>query len=111
MKKSFIFLLLICLFSVGIVSAEIDKGGYEYTDKPIFISYKKEENVGKNYRSVLFGDWPQSLKSDDVIINETKTKNINGWVCYEGSDGCFYVKNKSNFVKEDMNKLSDIKTI
>lgn len=43
---------------------------------------------------VLFGDYPQTIKSADVEITK-KTKRINGVVYYLGSDNCYYAKLKA----------------
>ena len=63
---------------------------YNLTEKPMELSSNKEGSSSSNY--ILFGDWPQSVKSDEVIINSMSYVSINGWECYKGSDGCFYVK-------------------
>ena len=44
---------------------------------------------------VLFGNWPQTVKEDNVTLS-TKIEKINGWNCYKGSDNFYYVKEVSN---------------
>ena len=41
---------------------------------------------------VEFGDWPQTIKADDVTVDETKSKTMGGLTYYLGSDGNHYVK-------------------
>lgn len=43
-------------------------------------------------RKVIFGEWPQSIKSENVDI----TENIDGRGFYLGSDGEYYAKVKAN---------------
>ena len=58
---------------------------------------------------VLFGDWPQTLKNDDVTVDE-KTTKIQGMFTYcLGSDNEWYVKCKENGSKKDYT-YSDNKT-
>ena len=42
----------------------------------------------KEYDYVYFGEYPQTLKADDVII----TSDIDSRGYYLGSDGCYYAK-------------------
>ena len=41
---------------------------------------------------VEFGSWPQTVKAADIIIDDSKVEIKNGWECYNGSDGFYYVK-------------------
>lgn len=55
---------------------------------------KKASTVEINdipYDIVEFGMWPQSKKEEGVTVGKDATK-INGWSCYKGSDGFYYVK-------------------
>ena len=66
------------------------------TDIPILLPKGTEGSYGTRGTYVLFGDWPQTVKTEDVIINTQEKEEINGWVCYKGSDDCYYVKVQSN---------------
>ena len=65
---------------------------FKLTEKPVFLEKGTDGSAGIDGDYVLFGDWPQSLKGDDVSVDEGNCFNINGWDCFSGSDGAFYVK-------------------
>lgn len=41
---------------------------------------------------VFFGDWPQTIKSDDITVYETQSLIRGGFTYYKGSDRYWYVK-------------------
>ena len=47
-------------------------------------------SVGTSGKYVLFGEWPQSLKADDVTIDEARIKKSGAFTYYQGSDGFWY---------------------
>lgn len=66
---------------------------------------------GIEYKIVYFGDWPQTIKSDDVTIDETKTVTIGGNTYYFGSDNNYYAKcaenaNQSGYTYSDGTKVA-----
>lgn len=46
----------------------------------------------KNTNVVILGMYPQSMKEDNIIIDEGKSYTINNWKYYLGNDGYYYVK-------------------
>ena len=48
--------------------------------------------AGTSATYAYFGEWPQTIKADDVTIDETTRFSINDFECYAGSDGYVYVK-------------------
>ena len=62
------------------------------TEEPILLKEGTDGTAGTSGKYVLFGDWPQSIKADNVSIDESKTYKVHGWECYKGSDGYYYVK-------------------
>lgn len=52
--------------------------------------------AGTGYTYVLFGDWPQTIKRNDVEVDETKSVEVGMFTYYKGSDGAWYAK-----IKED----------
>ncbi len=46
--------------------------------------------AGTGGKYVLFGEWPQSIKEDNVTINEAKIKKSGMYIYYKGSDGAWY---------------------
>lgn len=49
---------------------------------------------GVSYDIVTFGDYPQSIKEKDVVIDYTSYYQNGSMKYYSGSDGCYYVKNE-----------------
>lgn len=41
---------------------------------------------------VYFGDWPQTIKAEDVIIDENQSEEHGAFTYYKGSDGYWYCK-------------------
>ena len=48
--------------------------------------------AGNKARYVLFGDWPQTIKVDNVTVDENITEEHGMLSYYLGSDDCWYVK-------------------
>ncbi len=75
------------------------------------ITYRLHENVirleagtngtfGTSGEYVLFGDYPQSLLTDNTVtVDETITMKLGSWNVYGGSDGNLYYKLGSNYYK------------
>ena len=53
----------------------------------------------KNWTYVEFGDWPQSLKKNDVKLSNEST-TINTWKCFYGDDGYYYVENNIKWARQ-----------
>ena len=53
-------------------------------------------SVGKTGKYVLFGDWPQTIKAENVTVNESKYVVVGAHTYYKGSDGCWYIKIMEN---------------
>lgn len=49
-------------------------------------------SAGTDATYVYFGDWPQTIKADDVTIDEEKSIIMGGNIYYSGSDGNYYVR-------------------
>ena len=82
MRRLSAFFLIILLSIIGFISSAFTEE-YNLTKVPI---------ITNNDQEILFGDWPQSIKDDDITITEDITYNINGFTCYKGSDNYYYVK-------------------
>ena len=65
---------------------------YKLTEDVIILPKGTDGTRGKESQYVLFGDWPQSLKENNVYVDISKSSNINGWECYKGNDGYYYTK-------------------
>lgn len=47
---------------------------------------------GTDYDLVYFGDWPQTIKAESVLIDESNSKSVGLYTYYAGSDGNWYAK-------------------
>ncbi len=59
---------------------------------PVLTSNVTIVQTDTNSTYVLFGDWPQTIKSADVIIDDSISEEHGLFTYYIGSDGCWYVK-------------------
>lgn len=84
------------------------------TDKPItapiVLPAGTNGTAGTEATYVLFGNWPQTIKSDDVEIDETIFENHGSLIYYKGSDDCWYVKSLENTYGSDY-KYSNNETV
>ena len=54
---------------------------------------------GTSGEYVLFGDFPQSAKADDITVNESITMKMGNMTVYCGSDGNLYAKVSGSYYK------------
>lgn len=73
-------------------SASSAFAGTPYTELPA----GTDGSVGKTGKYVLFGDWPQTIKAENVTVNESKYVVVGAHTYYKGSDGCWYIKIMEN---------------
>ena len=52
--------------------------------------------MGTSASYCYFGDWPQTIKANDVIISESATVIMGGFTYYLGNDGNYYAKCTEN---------------
>ena len=69
----------------------VDVASYQFTEtvQDVDSSYTGTMSGG-TYKK--FGDWPQTIKAADVIVEETKSRQMGMFTYYFGSDGNYYVK-------------------
>ena len=82
-----------------------------FTPLPPAVSGVYKENGktkidGTLYNLVTFGLWPQTIKADDVDIDESQTKTAGSFTYCRGSDGQWYAKLKET-IHVDGCKYSD----
>lgn len=68
----------------------IAKWIYQFTEEP--------KNLGNGY--YLFGDFPQSEKVSNVIIDESQNITKGDFIYYLGNDGNYYVKVNNHYYNE-----------
>ena len=86
----------------------------DLTEKPRVLTNYTSPNppISGSWTYVEFGDWPQTVKADEVKLS-TETVVVNNWTCYYGSDGYYYVNvtaspNPSQYsLKTEFNSGSD----
>lgn len=90
MKKIFPLLFASTILLLTGCNKSIKK--YTFHEEPVHLSKGTDGTVGKSGQYVLFGDYPQSIKSEKVNILEDFYIQKGAFICYEGSDGNYYVK-------------------
>ena len=66
--------------------------GPEFTTTVTVLPAGTDGTAGKSATYVLFGDWPQTIKTSDVIVDESVNEVHGRFTYYRGSDGYWYVK-------------------
>lgn len=69
--------------------------GTQYTPLP----NGTDGTAGTSAKYVLFGDWPQSLKSNSVTIDSSKQVQVGAYTYYWGSDDFLYAKKDNKYYK------------
>ena len=73
------------------------KWSYKFHAKPkILTGYTSPNNTNNTWTYVAFGDWPQTIKADDVTVDENNNRGMGMFTYCLGSDGNYYVKEKEN---------------
>ena len=67
------------------------------------------DNVETEYDIVEFGDWPQTIKADNVKVNKRQLITRGAYTYYVGSDGNYYAKVVENANSTDYFKVEPIK--
>lgn len=65
---------------------------YKFHETITVLPKGTDGTVGTDGVYVYFGDWPQTIKADDVTIDEEKSIIMGGNIYYSGSDGNYYVR-------------------
>ncbi len=119
MKKilSITILFFFIIFITSCVSADNTKGNEEeiiveqfspqtdsFVEEEIIpINYSFHESIeilpegtngsaGKNATYIYFGDWPQTVKAKNIIVNEDEKELHGAFTYYKGNDGYWYAK-------------------
>ena len=119
-KTIFVLMAIICV--LGLVACDhstdtpkvADEGESEEEEKtPTYeVTYTFTDSVKKvgsqkitinstetEYDIVEFGDFPQTIKADEVAVDETQSITRGAHTYYVGSDGNYYAKVNSNYYK------------
>jgi len=122
MKKNFLFLLC-AIFAFALVAcnpttSSTDNGGTasggnsgadsgtpapsptpDPTPEPEVLAFTGTSYTDNGDGTVLFGDFPQSLKGTTVTIDTMKIAYMGDYTYYKGSDDAWYAKNGENYYK------------
>ena len=79
----------------GQQEGSVPTGNFKQTG---YINTGTQNINGTNYDLVTFGNFPQSEKDSNVTVSTTAT-NVNGFICYKGSDDEWYVNLGSKYYK------------
>ena len=55
--------------------------------------------AGNGSTYVIFGDWPQSIKADGIIVYEEKSVQVGNLTYYRGNDDAWYARSGGNYYK------------
>ena len=115
MKKLVLVGLVLLASVMVLVGCQMEPQGlkiYKFSTKPVILTdYKSPNNTDDSWTYVAFGDWPQTIKDNSVIIDENNTIQMGMFTYYLGNDGNYYVKITVKPYKDEYTYLySDNKT-
>ena len=61
--------------------------------------YKSPNNTDGSWTYVEFGEWPQTIKADNVTVYESEGKEMGMFTYYLGGDDNYYVKHSDKYYK------------
>lgn len=97
--------LFLALFSVSLSTKPeslIRYASTPYTELPA--GTNGSAGISSSY--VLFGDWPQSMKSASVTVDEAHVALLGSHAYFKGSDGNWYYKTvDSSYLRKDLSSL------
>lgn len=70
--------------------------GYQFHDSVEYLASGTNGTAGKNATYAYFGDWPQTIKAQDIEIDETNSMTMGDFTYFKGSDDNWYVKCTEN---------------
>lgn len=118
-SKKFRFLIATAM-SLMLFSCEVSSGGsgsqdtpdtsddgiYQFHSTVTYLDAGTDGTAGTNGTYCLFGDWPQTIKNQDVEVDETQSITMGGATYYLGSDKNYYAKCTEN-VRDSAYTYSD----
>lgn len=84
--------------------------GYQFHDSVEYLASGTNGTAGKNATYAYFGDWPQTIKAQDIEIDETNSMTMGDFTYFKGSDDNWYVKCTEN-AYDDNYTYSDGRTV
>ena len=74
------------------IKKEIIPINYSFHESIEILPKGTNGSAGENATYVYFGDWPQTIKANDIIVNEDEKIIHGAFTYYKGNDGYWYVK-------------------
>lgn len=84
--------------------------GYQFHDSVEYLASGTNGTAGKNATYAYFGDWPQTIKAQDIEIDETNSMTMGDFTYFKGSDDNWYVKCTENAYNDNYT-YSDGRTV
>ena len=81
---------------------------YKFHETITVLPKGTDGTVGTDGVYVYFGDWPQTIKADDVTIDEEESIIMGSNIYYKGSDGNYYVKCLENSSCENIQYSNNV---
>lgn len=81
--------------------------GYRFHDQVEYLTTGTDGTFGTSGTYVYFGDWPQTIKSELVNVDESQSMEMGGFTYYKGSDDCWYAKVSASTVYDSAKTFSD----
>ena len=75
--------------------------GYQFHEIPEYLPADTDGTLGTSGTYVYFGDWPQTIKNENIIIYENDSMEMGDFTYYRGSDENWYVKCIENAYEND----------
>lgn len=94
-KILYVLILFLILMVTGCkyFIEEVTKNkSYKFHETITVLPKGTDGTVGTDGVYVYFGDWPQTIKADDVTIDEEESIIMGSNIYYKGSDGNYYVR-------------------
>lgn len=108
MKKVLLFILCCFILSCNL---DVDSGTEDVgeVENPLLYKFHTKLTPAED-GYVYFGDWPRTIKADDVTVDETQIKEIGGHTYFLGDDYNYYIKTLECARKDDF-KYSNKETV
>ncbi len=91
--------------ALKLVSGNKSKVKYKFHETVEYLPKGTNGTCGKKATYVYFGDWPQTIKSKKVTIDESNSLFVGAMLYFVGSDGNYYAKCKEGMYKPHENSL------
>ena len=103
-----LFLILMVTGCKHLIEEVTKNKPYNFHETITVLPKGTDGTVGTDGVYVYFGDWPQTIKADDVTIDEEESIIMGSNIYYKGSDGNYYVKCLENSSCENIQYSNNV---